>query len=51
MMGGSLMAVSGLQQAPQQIYDPLAGVDVDKLNAMFIQRQQPALTGAFLRPM
>ncbi len=45
-----LLAPGALQQQPQ-VYDPLAGMDVNKLNTIFIQRQQPALTGAFLRPM
>jgi hypothetical protein len=30
-------------------FDPLAPVDVDKLNGAFMQRHQPALLGTFLR--
>jgi hypothetical protein len=37
-----------LQQ--QQIYDPMT-IDVSKLNSIFVQRQQPGLTGALIRPM
>eukprot|EP00879_Flechtneria_rotunda_P012086 GHRR01012621.1.p1 GENE.GHRR01012621.1~~GHRR01012621.1.p1 ORF type:complete len:327 (+),score=151.56 GHRR01012621.1:167-1147(+) len=47
-------ATGGLQQQQpqqQQVYDPLAGVDINKLNALFMQRQQQGLTGAFMRPM
>jgi hypothetical protein len=37
-------------QPQQQLYDPMT-IDVSKLNSIFVQRQQPALTGAFIRPM
>ncbi|KAF6261797.1 hypothetical protein COO60DRAFT_723062 [Scenedesmus sp. NREL 46B-D3] len=47
-MTGQLLG-STLQQQ-QQVFDPMT-VDVSKLNTIFLQRQQPALTGAFLRPM
>lgn len=49
LAAGQLLAATGIQQ--QQVYDPLAGMDVNKLNSIFIQRQQPSLTGAFTRPM
>jgi hypothetical protein len=32
------------------MYDPLT-MDVGKLNAMFMQRQQPQLAGGFMRPV
>lgn len=41
------------QQQPAQVYDPM-GMDMSKLtqmNALFMQRQQPALAGAFMRPV
>ena len=38
------LGAAGLAQ-----FDPLAPVDVDKLNAAFMQRHQPALLGTFLR--
>jgi hypothetical protein len=47
-LAGQLLGAT-LQQ-PQQIYDPMT-IDVSKLNSIFVQRQQPALTGTFIRPM
>ena len=32
-----------------QVFDPLAPIDVDKLNAAFINRHQAALLGSHLR--
>uniref|UniRef100_A0A383W2Q4 RRM domain-containing protein n=1 Tax=Tetradesmus obliquus TaxID=3088 RepID=A0A383W2Q4_TETOB len=40
----------GALQQPQQMYDPMT-IDVSKLNSIFVQRQQPGLTGAFIRQM
>lgn len=53
--GGQLLAGPSALQPPAQqqagvAYDPLAGVDLSKLNGAFMQRQQPALSGAFMRP-
>jgi hypothetical protein len=39
------------QQQQQAMYDPMGGMDVSKLNALFMQRQQPALAGGFMRPV
>eukprot|EP00878_Enallax_costatus_P000591 GHUV01000689.1.p1 GENE.GHUV01000689.1~~GHUV01000689.1.p1 ORF type:complete len:378 (+),score=146.74 GHUV01000689.1:165-1298(+) len=39
------------QQQQQLLFDPTTAVDVSKLNALFMQRQQPGITGAFMRPM
>lgn len=51
MPNQQLMAAGALQQQqPQQMYDPI-GMDVGKLNALFMQRQQPALAGGFMRPV
>lgn len=51
-IGNQLLGAGALQSIPQQqlLFDPTAAVDVTKLNALLMQRQQPALTGAFLRP-
>lgn len=38
-------------QALAGMYDPMGGMDVSKLNALFMQRQQPALAGGFMRPV
>ena len=45
---------SGAQAASQAVaaapaYDPLAPVDVNRMNAAVMERHQPALTGGFLR--
>lgn len=50
MPNQQLMAAGALQQQQAGVYDPIA-MDVSKLNAMFMQRQQPALAGAFMRPV
>lgn len=50
MPNQQLMAAGALPQQQPQVYDPLT-MDVGKLNAMFMQRQQPALAGAFMRPV
>jgi hypothetical protein len=47
-MAGQLLGATLQQQ--QQMYDPVT-IDVSKLNSIFVQRQQPALAGAFIRPM
>lgn len=53
-LGSQLLAAGALQPPQQQqqlLFDPTAAVDVSKLNALFMQRQQPGLTGAFMRPI
>jgi hypothetical protein len=48
-----LMAAGAIQQQQQllQVYDPMGGLDVAKLNAFYMQRQHPALAGGFIRPV
>jgi hypothetical protein len=57
-LGGGLGAAFGAaSQAPAPLagrpksdaFDPLAPIDVDKLNSAFIHRHQAALLGAHLR--
>lgn len=54
MPNQQLMTAGALQQQqPAQVYDPM-GMDMSKLtqmNALFMQRQQPALAGTFMRPV
>jgi hypothetical protein len=51
MPNQQLMGAGALQAQQQaQMYDPLT-MDVGKLNAMFMQRQQPQLAGGFMRPV
>lgn len=53
MPNQQLMAAGALQQQAGQVYDPLS-MDMSKLtqmNQLFMQRQQPALAGAFMRPV
>jgi hypothetical protein len=55
MPNQQLMTAGALQQQQQsaQMYDPM-GMDMSKLtqmNTLFMQRQQPALAGAFMRPV
>lgn len=53
-LSNQLLAAGALQPPQQQqqfLFDPTAAVDVSKLNALFMQRQQAGLTGAFMRPM
>eukprot|EP00878_Enallax_costatus_P024240 GHUV01025853.1.p1 GENE.GHUV01025853.1~~GHUV01025853.1.p1 ORF type:complete len:263 (-),score=106.91 GHUV01025853.1:196-984(-) len=54
-LSSQLLAAGALQPPQQQqqqlLFDPTTAVDVSKLNALFMQRQQPGITGAFMRPM
>ncbi|CAL8466292.1 g5828 [Coccomyxa elongata] len=47
--GATFGAGLGLPTASKDAFDPLAPIDVDKLNAAFISRHQAALLGSHLR--
>ncbi|GAX81410.1 hypothetical protein CEUSTIGMA_g8840.t1 [Chlamydomonas eustigma] len=58
--GGSYNAAAGAhtqtpppppQQGVPTLYDPLAPIDVDKLNSNFMARQLPMLTGSFMKSL
>lgn len=51
MASHSVQAVAGSVGGPVQasIYDPAGPLNVDKMNAAFIQRNMPVLTGSFMR--
>jgi hypothetical protein len=40
-----------LQQQQAAMFDSMGAMDIGKLNALFMQRQQPALSGGYMRPV